>query len=830
MTGHYLSTSLTALLVGIGLFSAPAAHANEKRLSVSVATDKVAASPAPNHPYAVFTADQLKAAVLEEADRRFQSARPFDPETPTNTFVIASLDYYMDPTIKPMVCISLESELAESRWCKKKLDNAVRGAFKQLIDANERVYEEIAAANTVYDWSTYVDQGLLRAPDGELVDYRYHENYQNEYIDPDNFEMMGEHYKQQVKVRIRKMMGAHFSGGRNITVHSTKDIAMAILLAPETIEARQDELLSALADIPPRSRRRKSLVHQAIWSGVPLNIIQAAQGRGRDCDDMTDIRKQSPLWTAAWLGDADLSRYFIEQGCSVTLQNVNELPIVFAAAYGTVTNSDLSLIDMFLDNGADINATGPDGLSVLHVAIGRAAADDTGNMSGSEIVRALLARGALVDGVGGSNLLTPLQGALQEGQTNTAIALLQAGADPNRTTQDGTPVILQAVDNADARLVEALIDRGVDLSGVGTSRFIRAIFPSTYSANLTSSQRQVIAVLRNAPGLDAAQFTTAMEDFRQNRDRYERLEAQRREREAREAREAAARRAAQRRREKEARRDRAYNLFGAVLMGVTQGLTEHNNRVAAEQAQRARAEQRERVAWLRRQGVNIESSSSSSSSSRSTSRSGGSSQPQSNRSSGGSSAPAQRAPLDRSCLSEAFELRTYYSIVASSCEGKVEGSQTSPGFRHLLLANPTIQSRWPQTDSLSIRRDAQSDAQDRLRRSLKNIYGQAMDDRSISCSAAVSRRVGGNERPVNMEPETEREAREALSALMANYRAREVSMEQARENGSTAVTFSGISVRTNEPSESRARAEFYDWAEDNVTDACAYASRLRASP
>ena len=90
------------------------------------------------------------------------------------------------------------------------------------------------------------------------------------------------------------------------------------------------------------------------------------------------------------------------------------------------------------------------------------------------------------------------------------------------------------------------------------------------------------------------------------------------------------------------------------------------------------------------------------------------------------------------CLKEAFDLRTRYSILTVYCEGKIEGTTESRGYRHRLVATPVIMTEWPTAKNLSIRREANDNAFQKLRQSLGNIHNGAMAERSVSCSASES--------------------------------------------------------------------------------------------
>jgi ankyrin repeat protein len=111
------------------------------------------------------------------------------------------------------------------------------------------------------------------------------------------------------------------------------------------------------------------------------------------------------------------------------IANAIELDFIRAASRG-----DVSAVKLMLSGGIRINASDAYGNSALLEASGNGHLD---------VVRALLAAGAHVDGMDAS--LTPLSSATIHNQLQIVQLLLRKGARIDTTGKDGTPAVLRAV-------------------------------------------------------------------------------------------------------------------------------------------------------------------------------------------------------------------------------------------------------------------------------------------------------------------------------------------------------------------------------------------------
>jgi ankyrin repeat protein len=115
----------------------------------------------------------------------------------------------------------------------------------------------------------------------------------------------------------------------------------------------------------------------------------------------------------------------------------------------------------------------PDGTTVLHIAA---------HFGHADLVSWLIRHGAPVDSVARNpSLSRPIHHAVAAGSARVAIALLQAGADPNGPQRGGYTPLHLAAHRGDADLVDLLVAHGADV-------------------NLPSDDRQLPADLARARG------------------------------------------------------------------------------------------------------------------------------------------------------------------------------------------------------------------------------------------------------------------------------------------------------------------------------------------
>jgi ankyrin repeat protein len=207
-----------------------------------------------------------------------------------------------------------------------------------------------------------------------------------------------------------------------------------------------------------------ALLHRA---GVPLDVVGSEGETAVHVAAVADARQAitfllergvspdagavTPLARALEAGHAEMARMLLARGAdaNAAMGPERQPALVYAARTG-----DAGMLRLLLDNHADPDVVGTDGLT----AIAHAAARDDGAMT-----RTLLTAGATPDvtPVGGARSL--LEAAIRDGDLTRVNLLLARGADPSGTTSSGQPVLLLAVALGDHEITTALLDAGAYL-------------------------------------------------------------------------------------------------------------------------------------------------------------------------------------------------------------------------------------------------------------------------------------------------------------------------------------------------------------------------------
>lgn len=165
--------------------------------------------------------------------------------------------------------------------------------------------------------------------------------------------------------------------------------------------------------------------------------------------------RTSPLHWAAESGHLPLVQLLVPHFPIDILDADGGTPLQAASA----THTNLLVLDHLVRHGADVNHTDHYGLSVLHHAC---VATDASDEAAEATVRYLIAHGADINRSDGSQTRAPLRAALCGGNFHLLPVLLEAGADPNWRSHDGTPLIV-ITGGCGVAQMELLLHFGADM-------------------------------------------------------------------------------------------------------------------------------------------------------------------------------------------------------------------------------------------------------------------------------------------------------------------------------------------------------------------------------
>jgi ankyrin repeat protein len=201
------------------------------------------------------------------------------------------------------------------------------------------------------------------------------------------------------------------------------------------------------------------------------------------------------------------------------LELMRKIAVHDRAAVGALIDANRALASARLDTGATRQRAADFFLSDIahHVYRGDTAAHVAAAASEPAIIRALVERGGRVDATnrrGAQPLHYAADGAGSgrepDAHRQTVSVLIELGADPNATDNNGTTPLLRAVRNRNAPVVEALLARGADIRATnkrGSSAMQLASWTTgksgSGSSHAKAQQEQIIRLLRAAEQGDA---------------------------------------------------------------------------------------------------------------------------------------------------------------------------------------------------------------------------------------------------------------------------------------------------------------------------------------
>jgi ankyrin repeat protein len=167
-----------------------------------------------------------------------------------------------------------------------------------------------------------------------------------------------------------------------------------------------------------------------------------------------DVAGNTALHHAAFTGNSFLVQLLFQSGANVSANNRGRTALHFAAESG---KESTEIVQLLLEQGADIHAPDSNGRTALHEAIRE------GNL---QIFRILLDRGASLQSADFEGS-TALHIAAASKDVNIVQILLDRGANLEAVDHDTSTALHKAIRSRDVDTVRLLLDRGANLETVG---------------------------------------------------------------------------------------------------------------------------------------------------------------------------------------------------------------------------------------------------------------------------------------------------------------------------------------------------------------------------
>eukprot|EP00041_Stephanoeca_diplocostata_P012583 m.210636 g.210636 ORF g.210636 m.210636 type:complete len:478 (+) comp19012_c0_seq3:112-1545(+) len=286
------------------------------------------------------------------------------------------------------------------------------------------------------------------------------------------------------------------------------------------------------AEEPPDSRGNSPLLWAIRYGHSAVVTVLLRHGAWID---RSDAEGWTPLSTAVHEGHVDIVQALVDSGCNIeATENEGYTALMWAAEEGheeiinilltagarvdAVNNrggsalmwalfeNKAEAVKLFLDAGADTNLQDESGFTALHIAAGKGLAScvslllekkhntnvnvQDGNgvspLMGAVhrrqlgIVSQLINAGAVLDYQESVTGFTGLIRAIQAGQRDIALTLIDAGADVHIRGHEGNTALMSAAQEGDSTVITALLRRGARIDEADATNGFTALMSAAY--------------------------------------------------------------------------------------------------------------------------------------------------------------------------------------------------------------------------------------------------------------------------------------------------------------------------------------------------------------
>lgn len=252
-----------------------------------------------------------------------------------------------------------------------------------------------------------------------------------------------------------------------------------ILFAAESGHKTFSNFLHRNLDRLFRKQMEKALAKSLKHSKFEATVVLLDSGVDPNGYTLDEIER--PLIVAALTSDVKHSQLLINKGASVDIPSLLQLAVL---------REDFELLNLLLDEGADLESHGPQAL---------VQATEDGNI---EIAAFLLDRGTDANAFG--NVFTALQAAARSGNVELAEYLTERGADVNAPASSikGRTALQAAAENGNFDMIVFLLDQGADVNAPPALPYgVTALEASMSGREITEARGEIFKLLLDSGAL-----------------------------------------------------------------------------------------------------------------------------------------------------------------------------------------------------------------------------------------------------------------------------------------------------------------------------------------